>query len=228
MRLAIIPARGGSRRLPRKNVRAFHGEPLLQRAIALARSASSIDRVWVSTDDAAIASLARSAGADVPFTRPAALSDDHAVLADVMEHALEQAMQMSLDVTEACLVFATAPMLDPADLDRGLAVLLASEADQALAVTAYGFAPQRAQRIGDDGVLAYAQPEHRRTRSQDLEPLYHDAAQFVWGRRDSFRREACAAPVTVPVLVDAERVVDIDTLDDWHRAERRFHALRAA
>ena len=224
MRLAIIPARGGSRRVPRKNARAFAGRPMLAHPVAAARASRSIDRVWVSTDDPEIADVARAAGAEVPFVRPGAIADDHATLAEVMRHALGHAREAGLDVSEACLVFATAPMLDPDDIDRGLAELLRTGADHALSVAPFAFAPQRAQRLGADGTLEYVQPEFARTRSQDLEPLFHDAAQFVWGRAEAFA-EPGDAPRTVAVPVDPARVVDIDTPEDWARAERAFASL---
>ena len=188
---------------------------------------AAIDRVWVSTDDAATARLARVLGAEAPFLRPAALADDHAPLVGVIAHALEEARTRGLAVSHACLVYATAPMVDPADMARGHDTLLARGADFALAVAPCRFPPQRAQRIDAEGRLHYLMPQHRESRSQDLEPCWHDAAQFVWGTAAAFLGEI-AAPVTVAVPLDGARVVDIDTPEDWRLAERLFALEREA
>lgn len=225
MRLAIIPARGGSKRIVGKNARLFCGRPILAYTIEAALGANSIDRVWVSTDDPAIATLAREQGAECPFVRPAALADDHAVLADVMRHAVTEARAHGLQVESACLLFATAPLMSSRDIDRGFDVLRDDSPDLVLSVARFNAAPQRAQRVDETGALTYVYPEHRLTRSQDLEPLYHDAAQFVWGT-DAAWTEPLPNPRIAPLTVAADRVVDIDEPDDWERAERLFRSLR--
>ena len=226
MRLALIPARAGSKRVPGKNVRRFHGRPMIAHSIEAALRSASIERVWVSTDDAELARTARDLGAETPFLRPAEIADDHAPVGEAVAHAVREARAAGLDVTEVCLVYATAPLIEAVDIDRGHRTLLSSKADFALSVAPFRFAPQRGQRIGEGGRLSYVMPEHRLTRSQDLETVWHDAAQFVWGTAAAFAGELSDEPVTVAVPIEAERVIDIDAPEDWRFAERLFAALR--
>lgn len=220
MRLAVIPARGGSKRIERKNIRLFAGKPIIAYSIQAALQCSAIDEVWVSTEDHEIASVARDWGAKVPFMRPESLADDHTVMQAVMTHALEQARQKGLSVTEACLVFATAPFIQSEDIARGLQCLLNSKADLALAVTQFRAAPQRAQTINTHGLLKYSSPEYCDVRSQDLEPLFHDAAQFVWGTCHGFTNTTVTNANVAPVVIENNCVIDIDTPEDWEFAEK--------
>ena len=192
-------------------------------SIQAALASQSIDEVWVSTDDPTIARIANQYGAKTPFERPARLADDFTILGDVMAHAIDFANQNISEVNYACMIFATAPLINPDDIDEGKNVLDRSEADLALAVTQFRSAPQRAQYVDDSGHLQYEYPENCNVRTQDLKSMYHDAAQFVWGKSSSFH-----APVTdlniAPVRVAAERVIDIDTKEDWEYAEYLFFA----
>ena len=217
VRVAVIPARGGSKRVPRKNVRLLGGRPLVALAVQTALAARSIDRVVVSTDDPEVADAARSAGAEVPFVRVAGLSDDHTPLVPVVADAVER---LGLDrADEVCCVYPTAVGLLPADLDAGAARLAATSASYVIGVVRYPHPVQRALALADDGRVTMTDPDLALARTQDLPPRWHDAGQFVWGR-------AAAWLDRVPVLTDAcglelpgWRAIDLDTEDDWTRAE---------
>lgn len=230
MRLAVIPARGGSKRIPRKNVRPFDGKPAIAYPIAAAIGSGCFDRVIVSTDDDEIADVALQHGAQVPFRRPAALADDHTTTLAVVQHAIDSiASQQAQPVQWVCCIYATALFVQPDDLRRGWDLLQEGNADYAFSVTSYAFPIQRAIRITSAGRVAMFQPEYRDTRSQDLEPAYHDAGQFYWGRARAF---ANALPVfsdaAVPVVLPRYRVQDIDTEEDWLQAELMYRAMTAA
>jgi pseudaminic acid cytidylyltransferase len=224
MILAVIPARGGSKRIPRKNLRDFCGKPILAWSVEAALTSGCFDRVVVSTDDDEVARVARDLGADVPFVRPAALADDHTGTGPVVAHAADACGLVDEDL--ACCIYATAPFVAAADLRRGLEVLETSGAEFAFSVTSFPFPIQRAVRIVEGGRLEMFQPEHFQTRSQDLEEAWHDAGQFYWGRARAWRS---ATPLfsrdAVPVPLPRYRVQDIDTEEDWTRAELLFRAL---
>ncbi|MEM7258157.1 MAG: pseudaminic acid cytidylyltransferase [Pseudomonadota bacterium] len=224
MRLAVIPARGGSKRIAKKNIRDFYGKPLMAYSIEAALKCTAIDAVWVSTEDAGVASVARAFGAEVPFVRPQSLADDHTILQQVAVHALEYAKDQSIEVSDCCLVFATAPFLQPDDLSRGWACLHNANADFALSVSQFRNAPQRAQFVDGNGFLRFNSPQYCNVRSQDLEPLYHDAAQFVWGTSQAFLSKTAIDANVTPVEISADQVIDIDTPDDWSHAERLYRA----
>lgn len=226
MKLAIIPARGGSKRIARKNIRPFAGRPVIAYSVEAALGSRCFDHVIVSTDDDEIADIARACGAEVPFTRPAALSDDHTVLADVIVHAIEWFEGRGQPVQAACCVFATAPFVSAAAIRQG-ADALAGGKSFAIAVTSFPFAVQRAVRILPDGSLDALYPQYGQTRSQDLEPAWHDAGQFCWGTRDAFiQRLPAFAPHTAAIKLPRHLVQDLDTPEDWHRAELMYEALR--
>lgn len=227
MRLAVIPARGGSKRIPRKNVREFCGKPMLAWSIQAALDSGCIDRVIVSTDDQEIAEIARQCGAEVPFMRPANLADDYAGTTAVVQHVVERLVDEGINVEQTCCLYATAPFVTGKDLRRGLDLLLQSEASYAFSVTNYSFPIQRALKLTEVGRVAMFHPEHADTRSQDLEEAYHDAGQFYWGTRDAWlAARAIYAEHSVPVMQPAYRVQDIDTPSDWDRAVLMFEALR--
>ncbi len=227
MRLAIIPARGGSKRLPRKNIKPFGGQPMIAWSIAAAKQSGCFDRIIVSTDDAEIAQVAQAYGADVPFMRPPELSDDHTGTIAVVAHAVAWHNQHAVQAQDVCCIYATAPFVQAADLLRGLQALQSSGADYAFSVTSYAFPIQRAIRITPQQRVEMFQPDHFCTRSQDLEEAWHDAGQFYWGKvsawltgKPLFSHDA--APVPLP----RHRVQDIDTPEDWCRAEWLFKAMR--
>lgn len=228
MRLVIIPARGGSKRIPRKNIRLFCGKPMIAWSIEAALQCGSFDRVVVSTDDAEIAEVASQHGAEVPFLRPAELSGDHAGTLPVIRHAVEWFIDRGQPVEQACCLYATAPFVRGEDLRRGRELLLAEDCDYAFSVASYAFPIQRAIRISAAGGVEMFSPEHFNTRSQDLEEAYHDAGQFYWGRAEAWLQERMIfGPRSQPVLLPRHRVQDIDTAEDWVRAEWLFKAMLA-
>jgi pseudaminic acid cytidylyltransferase len=227
MRLAVIPARGGSKRIPRKNIKPFGGKPIIAWSIAAALQSGCFDRVVVSTDDEEIAAVARNCGAEVPFIRPATLADDHAGTLAVMRHAVA-ACSVDRDAGRVCCIYATAPFLLADDLRRGLEILERSGADYALSVTSFPFPIQRALRMTPQGRVEMFNPEHFATRSQDLEEAWHDAGQFYWGRAAAWLDEApLFGHGAAPVILPRHRVQDIDTPEDWLRAEWLFRAMQA-
>jgi N-acylneuraminate cytidylyltransferase len=224
MNVCVIPARGGSQRIPRKNIRLFAGRPMILWSSATALVSGCFDRVIVSTDDSDIARIAQEAGAEVPFLRPAALADAHTATVPVIQHAITALDERPEAV---CCLYATAPLALPEDLCRGKEVLAAeANTDYAFAATTFPFPIQRAFYLGDEGEVILFQPEHISTRSQDLPEAYHDAGQFYWGRTDAW---LSARPIfgahSRPVLIPRFRVQDIDTEEDWVRAEWLFSQL---
>lgn len=227
MRLAVIPARGGSKRIPRKNIKPFCGKPMIAWSIEAAQASKCFDRIIVSTDDAEIAEIARSHGADVPFMRPPELSDDHTGTIPVVAHAIEWMAQQVGPVQLACCLYATAPFVQAQDLRYGLEVLQRSAAQYAFSVTSYAFPIQRAIRIRSDERVEMLNPEHFKTRSQDLEEVFHDAGQFYWGLSNAWLNHlSIFGHDSVPVRLPRERVQDIDTTEDWTVAELKFRFLK--
>ena len=223
MRLAVIPARGGSKRIPHKNIRHFCGRPMMAYVIETALQSGLFDHVIVSTDEASIAEVARQCGAEVPFMRPAALADDFTVIVDVMRHAVKWYEEQGDNVELACCLYATAPMLIAEDLIKGVRLVAEKQADFSLSVTHFAFPIQRALKMSLQGELSMFQPEHASTRSQDLEDAYHDAAQFYCGSREAFFTSEPTK--TKGVFIPRYRVQDIDTEEDWVMAELMCKAL---
>jgi len=224
--VAIIPARGGSKRIPRKNIRPFAGKPIVAYSIAAAAECGLFDRIVVSTDDAEIASVARDFGAETPFLRPVELSDDHTGTNAVIAHALAVLASQDSAAEIACGIYATAPFVTAADLQRGYELLTATGKSFAFSATEFEFPIQRAIRPTPDGGVAPMFPEWIEHRSQDLEQAYHDAGQFYWGRAEAFDRALpLFAAHSAPVLLPRYRVMDIDNLEDWTQAELMYAAL---
>jgi pseudaminic acid cytidylyltransferase len=224
--VAIIPARGGSKRIPNKNVRPFAGQPMISYSIRAAQDSGLFDRILISTDSEDIAATAEKYGAEAPFTRPSHLSDDHTATAPVLTHALQWLRDTGKPATSACCIYATAPFVRATDIVRGFDVLKESNASSAFTVTSFPFPIFRALKIKDDGALAMYWPEHRLTRSQDLPEAYHDAGQFYWLNAEKFweNRELYNAD-SRPILLPRYLVQDIDTMEDWETAEHMYKAL---
>lgn len=228
MRLAIIPARGGSKRIPRKNILPFRGKPMIAWSIEAALQSGCFDAVIVSTDDPEIAAIAEAHGATAPFVRPPELADDFTPTIPVLRHAVAAFEKVTSQQVElACCIYATAPFLRPADLQKGEALLKDDPAlDFAFSVTSFPFPIQRALQIDESDRISMLHPEHELSRSQDLPERFHDAGQFYWFRpaplaaHDGFF-SANAAPIHLP----RERVQDIDTLEDWQCAELAHELL---
>lgn len=228
MKLAIIPARGGSKRIPRKNVKLFCEKPMIAWSIEAALQSGCFDQVIVSTDDEEIAEVARHYGATVPFMRPAELSDDHTGTIPVIRHGIEWFHAQGQPVEHTCCLYATAPFVSPEDIRRGFDTLAEAGCDYAFSVTSYAFPIQRAIRLNAEGRVEMLNTEHFNTRSQDLEEAYHDAGQFYWGRSDAWLQgRMIFNPGSIPVLLPRHRVQDIDTPEDWVRAEWLFKAMQA-
>jgi len=218
--LVVIPARGGSKRIPRKNIRPFRGRPMIAWSIEAARAAGCFDRILVSTDDEQIAAVACSHGAEVPFLRPAHLADDHATTQAVVMHAVQWCEQQGLAAQAVCCLYATAPFVQPADLAAGAQLLQQAPAGSfVFTVTSFPFPIQRAIRINAAGRSAMIQPEHFNTRSQDLEEAFHDAGQFYWARPQAWESSQSIFDDGLPIILPRWRVQDIDTEEDWMQAE---------
>ena len=228
MRLAVIPARGGSKRIPRKNVREFCGRPMIAWSIEAALQSGCFDKIVVSTDDDEIAAISVAEGAEVPFRRPSNLSDDYTATSPVVAHAIQWCSDAGSPPDKVCCLYATAPFVNPVDIVQGLRQLEASDADFAFSVTSYPFPIQRAVRVNESGRVSMFQPEHFLTRSQDLEEAYHDAGQFYWGTATAWlENRPIFSTKSAAVFLPRHRVQDIDTPEDWQRAELMFSVIRS-
>lgn len=218
-RIAIIPARGGSKRVPRKNVRELGGRPLVAWAIDTCLRTGVFDRMVVSTDDDEVARVARDAGAEVPFIRSADLSDDHTTLVPVVADALERLGVPSSEHANVCCVYPTAIGLEPDDLVGAGRMLETQDLPYVIGVVRYGHPIQRALARDATGSLTMIEPEHVRTRTQDLIPRWFDAGQFVWGRAAAWATHTDVLGNATGYEMPGWRAVDLDTEDDWRRAQ---------
>ena len=226
MKIAVIPARGGSKRIPRKNIRMFCGRPIIAFSISAAKESQLFDQIVVSTDDEEIASVARDCGATTPFIRPNEISDDFTGTNAVVKHAINWFAGQGHDVAYACCIYATAPLIQARFIRDGYDILVGSDAAFAFSVTSYAFPIQRALRLTPDGRVDAMYPEHRMTRSQDLEPAYHDAAQFYWGTARAFLEDApLFSSRSAGVVLPRFLVQDIDTVEDWEQAELMYRIV---
>lgn len=226
MKIAVIPARGGSKRIPRKNIRPFCGRPIISYSIDAARQSGLFDEIVVSTDDEEIAAVSRQLGATTPFIRPREIADDFTGTNAVVKHAVTWFLGRGSRISHACCIYATAPLIQPRYLREGHDALTRSDAAFAFSVTSYAFPIQRAVRITASGRVDALHPEHRLTRSQDLEPAYHDAGQFYWGTEAAFRDDVpLFSERSIGIVLPRKYVQDIDTLEDWEQAEYMFRAI---
>jgi len=226
MKIAIIPARGGSKRIPRKNIKVFHGKPMIAYSIEAAKKSGCFDRIIVSTDDQEIADTALKYGAEVPFLRPSDIADDFATTMDVMEHAIQYLAKHKIRPEFICCIYATAPFILADDLRKGLGILNDPKVEYAFSATSFPFPIQRAIKLTDQGNVKMFSEQYADTRSQDLVEAYHDAGQFYWGRTSAFiAKKAIFAEHSKVVLLPRKRVQDIDTVEDWELAEALFAVL---
>lgn len=225
MRLAVIPARGGSKRISRKNIKLFHGKPMIAYAVTAAISSKVFDQVIVSTDDDEIAKVAQAYGAVVPFVRPAELADDHTPTVPVIAHAIRTCQSMGWDATAVCCIYPGVPFISTVDLEQAYQQLESSGAHYVFPVTGFPSPIQRALRRLSNGSVMPFQPEYAATRTQDLEPGYFDVGQFYWGRRDAWLDGLNIHLNGTTLVIPEWRVVDIDTLADWERAELLYAAF---
>lgn len=222
--VVIIPARGGSQRVPGKNIRLVHGTPALSRVIALSLDSGVADRVVVTTDSLEIARVARDAGAEVPFHRPDDLADSHTGIVPVIQHAVRE-LSLPAETVVAC-VYATAFTLDPSDLARGMETLGRSPVSSfVVSITPFDYPIQRALQMDAHGRLTMLESDHLGTRSQDLPERWHDAGQFIIGSVGTWLQAASVWNQAVGLSVTPWRVVDIDTEEDWQLAELIVRAI---
>lgn len=226
MNIAIIPARGGSKRIPRKNINEFCGKPMIAWSIEVAKASGLFDRIIVSTDDIEIVEVAKHWGAEVPFMRPSELSNDYAGTTEVVAHAIQWCLDHGLSVEAVCCIYATAPFIHVSDLKRGLDALEGGEWAYAFSVTNFAAPIFRSFKQTASGGIEMFFPEYFSSRSQDLPTALHDAGQFYWGRPSAWLKAIRIFDYhSVPVIIPSWRVQDIDTPDDWLRAELMHEIL---
>lgn len=225
MKVAIIPARGGSKRIPRKNLKPFAGKPMIAYAIGIAQTSGLFDHIVVSTDDKDIAQAATRCGAEVPFLRPAELASDDTPTIPVIVHAIGACQELGWDVEKVCCIYPTSPFMKSSDLESAMHLLEKNGTNYVFPVTAYPSAIQRALRQLPDGLMEPFYREYAMTRTQDLEPAYYDAGQFYWGLAKTWLTEKTIHRHGAGMIIPGWRVVDIDTEEDWQRAELMYKAF---
>jgi len=226
MKIAVIPARGGSKRIPRKNIRAFCGKPMIAWAIDIAKNSGIFDHVVVSTDDSEIMEISRKWGAETPFTRPDHLADDLTATVPVIAHAINACQGLGWEVHYACCIYPAVPFLEANDLVKSLALLEESRANFIYPVTEYTHPIQRAMRQLSSGQMEFIDPGSEMTRTQDLEVTFHDAGQFYWGTSAAWLGHKKMHSDGLGMIIPNWRVVDIDNFDDWKRAELLSEILK--
>lgn len=227
--IAIIPARGGSKRIPKKNIKLFHGKPLIAYSIETALKSNLFEKVIVSTDDIEIAKIAKKYGAEVPFIRPKELSDDFTGTVDVVNHTVTSLENQGEEYTYICTIYATAPFLQSKYLKKGYQKLKNSDAINAFSATSMPFPIQRTFKLNEKGRCEMFMPEHYMSRSQDLEEAYQDAGQFYWTnrtRQKENKNQIVFSDISIPILLPRYLVQDIDTPEDWQRAEIMYEVIQ--
>jgi pseudaminic acid cytidylyltransferase len=223
--VCIIPARGGSKRIPKKNIKPFFGKPLIAYSIEVALQSRLFDRVIVSTDDSEIASIAKEYGAEVPFMRPKELSDDFTTTGAVISHGLEFLHLHGESFDYVCSIYPTAPLLQKEYLIKGYEELKNSDAHSTFSATSMPFAIQRTFKITKNGRCKMFMPEHFTSRSQDLEKAYQDAGQFYWTNLNNKSDDIIFGKDSIPIILPRYLVQDIDTLEDWQMAEKLYEYI---
>jgi len=224
--IAIIPARGGSKRIPRKNIKEFYGKPLIAYSIQTALDSKLFEKVIVSTDDEEIAKIAQEYGAQTPFLRPAALSDDFTGTGAVVNHTLEYMKSLGEEYDFCCTIYATAPLLQKKFLIEGFEKLKNSDAVNSFSATSMPFPIQRTFKITDDERCQMFWPENFPKRSQDLEEAFQDAGQFYWRNLKKTSDDIIFGKDSIPIILPRYLVQDIDTLEDWQMAEVLYEVLK--
>ena len=226
MNLCVIPARAGSKRIPKKNIKIFCGKPIIAWSIELAIASKCFDKIIVSTDDKEIADLAKSYGVDVPFMRPKKISDDYTGTIPVISHAIKWQIKHYQKPLYVCCIYATAPFIKLSDLKNGLKILKSSGSDYVFPAANFAYPIQRSFRIKKNKRLEMFYKEHLNSRSQDLDEAFHDAGQFYWGLTETWLdNKPIISDNSIPLLIPRDRVQDIDTFDDWKIAERMFDII---
>lgn len=226
MNIAIIPARGGSKRIPRKNIKFFCGKPIMAYSIMAAQKTNLFDRIIVSTDDDEIADTAIEWGAEVPFVRPQNLADDHATTIDVINHAIDWINKNDAVYDYACCIYATAPFVRISDLIKGYDLLRNSDFYFSFPITTFPSSIFRALKLTPNNSLKMLWPEHLNERTQDLPEAYHDVGQFYWGKTEAFlKNSSLFIEHSIPVIIPRHLAQDIDTPEDWKQAELLYRIL---
>lgn len=226
--IAIIPARGGSKRILKKNIKHFLGKPIIEYSINAALESKLFDRILVSTDDEDIAKLSTELGAEVPFIRPKQFSDDFTTTSDVIQHCIEWLEINSEKSYDAfCCIYATAPFIRPTDLIESHEIFKSGKWDYVFPATAYSYPIQRSFKKRVDGSIEMNYPEHFSSRSQDLSKTYYDSGQFYWGRKQAWlEKRKIFSNNSAIIELPSYRVQDIDTIEDWERAELLYKLLK--
>jgi len=219
MNLCVIPARGGSKRIPRKNIRLFAGKPMIAYAIDAAQKSGLFNRIVVSTDDEEVAKISRNIGAEVPFLRPNELSDDHTPTVPVIAHAIQALERNEGELSYVCCIYPCVPFIDEKDLKKAFSLLEQGNSEYSFPVTEYPSPIQRALKLGLGDQVSPFYPEFELSRTQDLQKAYHDAGQFYWGRKKAWLNNRRIHSSAVGLEIPRSRAVDIDTVDDWEKAE---------
>jgi pseudaminic acid cytidylyltransferase len=223
MNIAVIPARGGSKRIPRKNIKLFHGLPIIAYAIKVARESEVFDQVFVSTDDEEIAEVAESFGAIVPWIRTKNLSDDHATTVNVMKDAVLRLESELIEVKNVCCIYPATPLLKPRHLSQALQILNDADWNYVFSGLRTNAHPQRFFSLGNSKEVNMLLPKFQGTRTQDLENFYQDAGQFYWGRQTSWKAGVPIFTSKSTILeIPRDSAIDIDTIEDWHYAENKY------
>ena len=226
MKIAVIPARGGSKRIPRKNIKEFCGKPMIAWAISIAQESELFDHVIVSTDDEEIADIGRKWGAETPFVRPVELADDLPPTVPVVAHAVKSCLDNGWALEYVCCIYPCAPFLTVDDLIVALNLLQKVDVNFVYPVTEYAHQIQRAMRQLPSGQMQFLSPECELTRTQDLEQSYHDAGLFYWGKASAWLQHRRMHTDGLGMVIPNWRVVDIDSIDDWKRAENIYKARK--
>jgi len=220
MNIAVIPARGGSKRIPDKNIKPFAGMPIIAYSIKAAKTAGIFDKIIVSTDSDKIAQVTKEYGAEVPFIRPSELADDFTPTAPVILHALNWMVENGMPSNYVCCIYATAPLVRSEHIKKGFKLMVEKKVSSVFSVTTFPFPIFRALKIAEGSHLKMFWPEHEITRSNDLPEAYHDAGQFYWMDSKKFlETKKIYTDDALPVILPRYLVQDIDTLEDWETAE---------
>lgn len=227
MNVAIIPARGGSKRIPRKNIKNFHGKPIIAYSIIAAKESRLFDRIIVSTDDDEIANISLSFGAEVPFIRPFDISDDYSTTNDVIKHSIHWLNKNECSPEYICCIYPTAPFIQIDDIVNSYMTISGdSDINYCFPVCEFPYPIQRAMRCNENGRVEMFQPQYFTARSQDLDNAYHDAGQFYWGRANAYiNDEPIFSTNSIPLIISRKRVIDLDNQEDWDIAVSMYEYL---
>ena len=219
MKIAVIPSRGGSKRIPRKNIKIFNGKPMIAWAIQIAQKSKLFDKIFVSTDDDEIKKISEQYGAIVPFIRPPEISDDKTPTVPVISHAIKEIERLYQKVEYACCIYPCSPFILASDLEKSFQMLVSSGENYVYPVAEYPHSIFRAMKKSKEGKMKFIYPEYELTRTQDLEQTYHDSGQFYWGRAVAWTQLKKMHTDGLGMVIPYYRVIDIDAEDDWKRAE---------